>query len=37
MANENNTQAAVSQTLFGANDKGRVTYQVNGEDVNLSF
>ena len=37
MANENNTQANVSQTLLGANDKGRVTYQVNGEDVNLSF
>ena len=27
----------VSQTLLGANDKGRVTYQVNGEEVNLSF
>lgn len=37
MAKENNTQATVSQTLLGANDKGRVTYQVNGEDVNLSF
>lgn len=38
MANENNTQMAnVSQTLLGANDKGRVSYQVNGEDVNLSF
>lgn len=37
MAKENNTQANVSQTLLGANDKGRVTYQVNGEDVNLSF
>ena len=37
MSNENNTQANVSQTLLGANDKGRVTYQVNGEDVNLSF
>ena len=36
MANENN-KANVSQTLLGANDKGRVTYQVNGEDVNLSF
>ena len=35
MANENNNN--VSQTLLGANDKGRVTYQVNGEDVNLSF
>lgn len=37
MAKENNTQANVSQTLLGANDKGRVTYQVNGEDVNLSL
>jgi phage recombination protein Bet len=37
MANEKNNQAAVSQTLLGANDKGRVTYQVNGEDINLSF
>ena len=37
MANENNSKANVSQTLLGANDKGRVTYQVNGEDVNLSF
>lgn len=37
MAKENNPQANVSQTLLGANDKGRVTYQVNGEDVNLSF
>jgi phage recombination protein Bet len=37
MANENNNQANVSQTLLGANDKGRITYQVNGEDVNLSF
>ena len=37
MSKENNTQANVSQTLLGANDKGRVTYQVNGEDVNLSF
>jgi len=40
MANENSNtskQANVSQTLLGANDKGRVTYQVNGEDVNLSF
>lgn len=36
MAKEN-TQANVSQALLGANDKGRVTYQVNGEDVNLSF
>ena len=27
----------VSQALLGANDKGRVSYQVNGEDVNLSF
>ena len=37
MANEKTQQANVSQTLLGANDKGRVTYQVNGEDVNLSF
>ena len=37
MAKENNNQANVSQTLLGSNDKGRVTYQVNGEDVNLSF
>lgn len=37
MSNEKKTQAAVSQTLLGANDKGRVTYQVNGEDINLSF
>jgi len=37
MANETKNQANVSQTLLGANDKGRVTYQVNGEDVNLSF
>lgn len=37
MSKENNTQANVSQTLLGANDKGRVTYKVNGEDVNLSF
>ena len=37
MSNVNNNTAAVSQTLLGANDKGRVTYQVNGEDVNLSF
>ena len=36
MAKEN-TQANVSQALLGANDKGKVTYQVNGEDVNLSF
>ena len=36
MANENN-KANVSQTLLGANDKGRVTYKVNGEDVNISF
>lgn len=37
MANEKSNMANVSQTLLGANDKGRVTYQVNGEDVNLSF
>ena len=36
MANEKN-KASVGQSLLGANDKGRVTYQVNGEDVNLSF
>ena len=36
---KNNKQETlnVSQALLGANDKGRVTYQVNGEDVNLSF
>lgn len=27
----------VSQALLGANDKGRVSYQVNGDEVNLSF
>lgn len=37
MSNENNAKANVSQTLLGANDKGRVTYQVNGEEINLSF
>lgn len=37
MEKENNTQANVSLSLLGANDKGRVTYQVNGEDVILSF
>lgn len=37
MAKENNTQANVSQSLLGANDKGRVSYEVNGETVNLSF
>ena len=37
MANENNTQANVSQTLLGANDRGRVSYEVNGETINLSF
>lgn len=37
MEKQNNNQANVSQTLLGANDKGRITYQVNGEDVNLSF
>lgn len=38
MANENkNLMVDVSQALLGANDRGRVTYQVNGEDVNLSF
>ena len=37
MSKENNTQANVSLALLCANDKGRVTYQVNGEDVILSF
>ena len=37
MNDKNNTQAAVSQALLGANDKGRVSYDVNGETVNLSF
>lgn len=37
MAKENNTQANVSQAILGANDKGRVSYEVNGETVNLSF
>lgn len=37
MNDKNNTQAAVSQALLGANDRGRVTYQANGEDINLSF
>lgn len=37
MSKENNTQANVSQTLLGVNDKGRVSYEVNGETVNLSF
>ena len=36
MAKEN-TQANVSQAILGANDKGRVSYEVNGETVNLSF
>ena len=35
--NKANETLSVSQTLLGANDKGRVTYKVNGEDVNLSF
>lgn len=37
MANENKESENVSKTLLGANDKGRVTYNVNGEEVNLSF
>ena len=37
MANETNTPAHISQTLLGANDKGRVAYEVNGETINLSF
>jgi len=40
MARENNTsgQAAnISQAILGAGDKGRVSYEVNGETVNLSF
>ena len=37
MENNQNQAVNVSQTLLGANDKGRVTYKVNGEDVNLSF
>lgn len=37
MEQNQQSTANVSQTLIGANDKGRVTYQVNGEDVNLSF
>lgn len=37
MSNENNQMANVSQALLGANDKGRVSYEVNGETVNLSF
>lgn len=37
MNDKNNTQAAVSQALLGANDKGRVSYEANGETVNLSF
>lgn len=34
---KNEEMANVSQALLGANDKGKVSYQVNGEDVNLSF
>lgn len=37
MENKKQDTLNVSQALLGANDKGRVTYQVNGEDVNLSF
>ena len=34
---QNTTPAHISQMLLGANDKGRVTYEVNGETINLSF
>lgn len=34
---DNNEQTNISKTLLGANDKGKVTYEVNGEEVNLSF
>ena len=37
MEQNTNTPAHISQTLLGANDKGRVTYEVNGETINLSF
>lgn len=37
MANENNTNTSAAQALIGANEKGRVSYEVNGETVNLSF
>lgn len=37
MSKDNNQMANVSQALLGANDKGRVSYEVNGETVNLSF
>ena len=37
MANENNTNTSAAQALLGANDKGRVSYEANGETVNLSF
>lgn len=37
MEKQNNTQANVSQAVLGASDKGRVSYEVNGETVNLSF
>lgn len=37
MAQDTNNQTHISQTLLGANDKGRVTYEVNGETINLSF
>ena len=32
-----NTVTVAAQALLGANDKGRVTYEVNGETINLSF
>lgn len=35
--NNKSEMVSVSQTLLGANEKGRVSYQVNGEEVNLSF
>jgi phage recombination protein Bet len=34
---QNTNTTNVSQALLGANDKGRVTYEVNGETINLSF
>ena len=37
MAQDTNNQTHISQALLGANDKGRVTYEVNGETINLSF
>ena len=36
--NKQNLQIGnVSQAILGADDKGRVSYKVNGEEVNLSF